>query len=361
MSQFQKKKNPNKKKLDSLYSPNYKTPLKRSISSLINSIGNDAKPYKRTKNNDFAIKQTINNPVINSLRREQFWYLEESERTYIRNRMDNLRNLPNSDRRILNYWRNPYTRMYIGRSDLFTLLRNNWLNSFVIDAFLAGFHRQYDTSGSYKLLNCYFFTFLNKIDKTDEEQRTFSKITANWTVEDLNKDIIFPIHRPSHWLLCVISKNRKCISLIDHFYGDNYNEYYLAIKQWYRTLQVKIVGDSEPGVIWSKKLHKDYSMCKQTDSSSCGPLASMTAAHYIFSGEFPTSSINFSQNDVPNLREYMLWMILNLRETEFSSTIVIEDDVDLIEIIDQISRLERQEDTDISKLDEKHIEDNSSI
>ena len=207
----------------------------------------------------------------------------------------------------------------------------------------------------------HWFSFLNKIDKTDEEQRTFLKITANWTVEDLNKDIIFPIHRPSHWLLCVISKNRKCISLIDHLYGDSYNEYYLAIKQWYRTLQVKIVGDSEPGVIWSKKLHKDYSMCKQTDSSSCGPLASMTAAHYIFSGEFPTSSINFSQNDVPNLREYMLWMILNLRETEFSSIIVIEDDVDLIEIIDQISRLERQEDTDISKLDEKHIEDNSSI
>ena len=54
-------------------------------------------------------------------------------------------------------------------------------------------------------------------------------------------------------------------------------------------------------------------------------------------------------------------MILKLRETEFSSIIVIEDDVDLIAIIDQISRLERQEDTDISKLDEKHIEDNSSI
>ena len=46
----------------------------------------------------------------------------------------------------------------------------------------------------------------------------------------------------------------------------------------------------------------------------------------------------------------MLWMILKLRETEFSSNIVIEDDEDLIKIIDQISRLERQENTDISKL-----------
>ena len=104
-------------------------------------------------------------------------------------------------------------------------------------------------------------------------------------------------------------------------------------------------------------------MAKQTDGSSCGPLACLTAAHYIFSGEFPTSSRNFSQDDVPNIRLYMLWMILKFRDIEFSSVTVIEDDDDddLIEIIKQISQSEHQVDTNKSNLNEKLQEDNSSI
>ena len=188
----------------------------------------------------------------------------------------------------------------------------------------------------------------------------FLKITANWTVEDLNKDIIFPIHRPNHWLLCVISKRNKCISIIDPLYGDSYDKYYQTIKKWYHTLQVKLC-DTQPGVNWNKKLHRDYFMAKQTDGSSCGPLACLTAVHYISSSEFPTSSRNLSQDDVPNIRLYMLWMILKFRDIEFSSVTVIEDDDDLIEIIKQISQLEHQVDTNKSNLNVNQQEDNSSI
>ena len=358
-----KKKYSNKKISNDLNSPNYNTSLKRNISNLFNSMGTEdnANSNKRPKFNQLLTNQTNNNPLPSNLRTGEFWYLDESDRIFVRNKMVELGNLPTSDSRVSNYWRNPYTRMYIDRSDLCTLLNKNWLNSYIIDAFLAGFHRQYDTSGRYKLLNCYFFTFLNKENKTEEEQRTFLKITANWTVDDLNKDIIFPIHRPEHWLLCVISKENKCISIIDPLYGDSYEEYYQTIKKWYHTLQIKLFGDTQPAVNWKKKLHRNYSMAKQTDGSSCGPLACLTAAHYISSGEFPTSSRNFSQDDVPNIRLYMLWMILKFRDIEFSSVTVIEDDDDLIEIIKQISQSEHQVDTNKSNLNVNLQEDNSSI
>ena len=57
----------------------------------------------------------------------------------------------------------------------------------------------------------------------------------------------------------------------------------------------------------------------------------------------------------------MLWMILNLRVIEFSSVTVIEDDDDLIEIINQISQLEHQVDTDKSNLNINLQEDNFGI
>jgi Ulp1 family protease len=144
-------------------------------------------------------------------------------------------------------------------------------------------------------------------------------------LNDLENDIIFPIHRPGHWLLSVISKTNETINIIDPFYNDLYDLHFQTISQWYRNVQIKLGYGHLPPTSWKKKLHIDYRICKQTDGTSCGVLAFFTAAYYMTTGgEFPNATDNYSQSDICELRWYMQYILFHIKEVQ--STIVLDED-----------------------------------
>ena len=52
----------------------------------------NAKSQKRPKINQILSNQTNNNPLPSNLRTGEFWYLDESDRIFVRNKMVELRN-----------------------------------------------------------------------------------------------------------------------------------------------------------------------------------------------------------------------------------------------------------------------------
>jgi hypothetical protein len=258
----------------------------------------------------------------NSIRPTQFWNLDQNDFQYLQEKLSDLLryHMVNCN---YSFWRNPTTRNYVGCCDIVTLMDNNWLNGSILDACLAAFKIHFSVI-SCRIIHAYFYTLLNTT-RNEYQEQALQRITDDWNLQDLENDIIFPIHRPGHWILCVISKKSETINIIDPLYEDIYEQHFHKISQWYRDVQIKLGNNHLPPTSWEKKLHRDYSICKQTDGTSCGVLAFFTAAYYMITGgTFPNARDNYSQSDVRELRCYMQYIIFHIKEVQ--STVVIEDD-----------------------------------
>ena len=137
----------------------------------------------------------------------------------------------------------------------------------------------------------------------------------------LQLDQVIALHvNNNHYVLAIIRPTRRDILIIDSISG-NRTIYAQNLLRWYQEeVNVRNGNNLCDARQWPIKQNEDLNVefpdrPKQTDVplTSCGVFVAMTAIHYMTANlrQLPTDFDNFGQENVPRLRRYLAWRILN--------------------------------------------------
>ena len=183
-----------------------------------------------------------------------------------------------------------------------TLRGSEWLNDEVINAYLHAIKRDQPYDDHSLLV---FSTHLHICLEHNIE--VVGEFTSHLTLNDLNRDMIIPVYRPSHWILVILSPRTETIYIYDS-YRQPHNNVKERLLNWYEDVRAEksnglristrswtcVAGDRIP----------NHKLARQYDGTSCGVFVCITAAYLIQHKRIPTPK-EFCQNDVPNCRLYI--------------------------------------------------------
>ncbi|XP_019857195.1 PREDICTED: sentrin-specific protease 1-like [Amphimedon queenslandica] len=187
----------------------------------------------------------------------------------------------------------------IKRMDLLTLRGLEWLNDEVINFYLNLVAESANSEGEKRvhLFNSFFYPKIMSAGYSG---------VRRWTkkVDIFNFDLILlPIHLGMHWCLAAIDFNNKTINYYDSLKGNNTRclntlKDYLVSEAKDKKQLVYDVSD------WTLECIEDIP--EQHNGSDCGVFTCMYARHLARGKPF-----NFSQDDMPDIRQLMVAEIVN--------------------------------------------------
>jgi hypothetical protein len=257
------------------------------------------------------------------------WYLDELTALSMNNTLNNL-NTTEGRAQIAQLNEGIYIVDII---DVKSLKNRQWLTGSIISAYIYSLYRKQINQNDAALLTSVFDTNFylsvegavklygkekNNAETTLEEELRFEE-SQIFTVGKNNRyvlgDIFIPIHRPGHWICCILSPRLKTIYLIDSMRGEHL-EVIEFCKEWYKE-EYKLrqngnISDVENWTVITGAIALNNENCPlQTDGTSCGVFVAMTALFWIRERRLITLN-DFQQEDNMMCRLHMLYSIIQL-------------------------------------------------
>ena len=186
----------------------------------------------------------------------------------------------------------------ITRADLRTLHGPNWLNDEIIN-FYMNLLMEKGKEKDIQKIHAFSSFFYSKLLK--EGYASVNKWTKKINIFEMDL-VLVPVHMGNHWCLAVIDMRNNEIKYYDSLGGTNYGCLITLAKYLADESMVKL---KIPLHFMDFKLNNLDNIPQQTNNSDCGVFV-CKFAEYITRG----ADINFTQEDMPRLRQTMTYEIL---------------------------------------------------
>ena len=221
--------------------------------------------------------------------------------------------------------------------DLDSLQFNSWLTGSVISAYLYCLYRNQIATNNPLLIttafDTYFYTCMVTPARNGIPEVFKFAETQFFTLGKNNNyvfgDIFIPIHRPGHWICCILCPRIKKIYLVDSYRNDH-RSCIQHIKSWYKQefslRQLGAISDIDNwDVITGQLLNNQIHNCpQQRDGTSCGVYVCITALYWITQKKLITTD-DFNDNDNKISRLHILETICQLHGINQNNAFIIDN------------------------------------
>ena len=204
--------------------------------------------------------------------------------------------------------------------DLSRLNKHNWLSGSLLSTFANLVITQIPDKGSCLVFNSDFYCFLSGEKKEDVNQRNIlhydevKAYTSNLGSDYLQKKIVIDVHLPDHWIKAIMDPSvvPPTLYIIDGFKKLHPTVVKLLL-EWRTTEVGRLLQEPETWTVVTSLANDNLRLVAQTDGTSCGVMSAMQGYYYLMFGKLPTID-DWTQDDVPELRIFMLHEIVRLSE-----------------------------------------------